>query len=160
MPTPRKPTALKLLDGNPGKQKLPQNEPKPRPITPDPPEFLSETARKRWNELLPELEYMGTLTLADADIFAGYCMAYATVVELTADIEAFGRTYCVGSNGALASRPEVAALNRAWDDIRRFGAELGIGAASRTKIEVKKQEHAKDPLAEIMEANSRGRTAR
>ena len=35
MPGPKpKPTRLKVLQGNPGHQKLPKNEPKPRPIRP------------------------------------------------------------------------------------------------------------------------------
>lgn len=149
MPGPKpKPTALKLLEGNPGHQKLPQREPKPRPVLPDPPRYLGKLAKSRWHELLPELDYMGTLTAADAEVLAGYCQAYEQVCLLTAKLEESGRTYQVGTNGAWAAYPEVAMLNRAWDDIRKFGSELGIGAASRSRIEVKQREHeAEDPTA-------------
>jgi len=82
-------------------------------------------------------------------------MAYADVVELTADIEEYGRSYEVGTNGAQSARPEIAMLNRAKDDLRRFGAELGIGAASRTKVEVRKPDAAKTPLEAVREATRR-----
>ena len=155
MPTPAKPTALKIIEGNRGKHPLPKNEPKPRPITPNAPEYLSKLALRRWNELLPELEMIGTLTIIDGDILALYCAAWADIVVLTADIEENGRSYEVGTNGAQSSRPEVAMLNRAKDDIRKFGAELGIGAAARTRVEVKKQDAGKTPLQAVREATRR-----
>lgn len=39
---PRKPTALKLLEGDIHKKRMNMNEPKPRPIVPDPPKWLEE----------------------------------------------------------------------------------------------------------------------
>ena len=152
---PRKPTSLKLLEGH-QRSKLPQNEPHPRPILPDPPRYVSKLARIRWDELIPELDYMGTLTAVDADVLGGYCMAWAEVVELTAYVEEHGRTYRVGTNGAIASRPEVTHLQKARDELRKLGSELGIGAASRSRIEVRKREHeSEDPTAKAIAAASR-----
>ena len=152
---PRKPTSLKLLQGDQA-SKIPKNEPRPRPILPDMPRYLGRLARSRWKELLPELDYMGTVTAADGEVFAGYCQAYEQVCILTAKLEKTGRTYQVGSNGAWASFPEVAMLNRAWDDIRKFGAELGIGAASRSRIEVRKRDNeAEDPTAKAIAVAAR-----
>ena len=153
MPGP-KPTSIKVLEGGRGhrtkSEKAKQaNEPKPRPILPDKPPYLSETASKRWDELLPELDYSGVLTRVDGDILAGYCMAYADVVSLTKVIKNRGRTYTVGTNGAVSARPEIAMLNRAKDDLRKFGAELGIGAAARTKVEVNKADAKKDPVEDL-----------
>lgn len=156
MANPAKPTALKLLEGNRGKRPLPKHEPQPRPITPEPPPYLNEIARRRWDELVPELEVMGTLTIVDGDVLAGYCLAYAEVHTFTRFLRRRGRTYKVGTNGALAARPEVAMLNRARDDLRKFGAELGIGAAARTKVEVRKPDAGKTPLEAVREATRRG----
>lgn len=155
---PPKPTNLKVLEGNRGRRSLSQSEPQPRPVLPDPPPYLSEVALQRWHELLPELDYTGVLTRVDGDVLACYCMAYGEIVELAADVARNGRTYEVGTNGAQSTRPEVTQLQKARDDLRRFGAELGIGAASRTKIEVKKPDDGKSTITKIMEANSRGRT--
>lgn len=159
MPGP-KPTALKVIEGQRGhrtKKELERqhNEPKPRPILPDPPPYLGELGLKRWNELLPELDYCGVITVVDGDILAGYCVAYQEICNLTEDLAINGRTYQVGTNGAHAARPEVAMLNRARDDLRRFGAELGIGAAARTKVEVKKADAGQSPLDKVREATRR-----
>lgn len=145
-----KPTALKVIEGNRGKRPLPLNEPQPRPITPAIPPYLGRIARKRWDELLPELEMAGVLTIVDGDIFACYCAAYQDVCELSADVAANGRTYEVGTNGAQSTRPEAVLLQKAKDDLRRFGAELGIGAASRTKVEVKKPDGAPKAIDRVI----------
>ena len=160
MPQPRKPTALKLLDGESRPCRLPQNEPKPRPVKPSIPAYLNDDGRRRWQELEPELSSCGVLTIVDGEILGCYCQAYQELVRLSKRLAQTGRTYRVGTNGALAARPEVAMLQKAKDDIRRFGAELGIGAASRSKIEVKKPDGDENPLADIQaaaEAEARAR---
>ena len=156
MPGPKpKPTALKLLEGNPGHQKLPKNEPKPRPLLPDAPDFLNKEARSVWDSLLPELDYMGTLTAVDASAFAGYCSAYEEAQRLTRYLDENGLVFHAPS-GYEQQRPEVAIRNKAWDRVAKFGAELGIGAASRSRIEVRKREHeAEDPTAKAIAAATR-----
>jgi hypothetical protein len=42
----RKPTALKIAEGNPGHQKLPENEPTFKVICPDPPKGMGSIAKK------------------------------------------------------------------------------------------------------------------
>jgi len=158
MPGPKpKPTALKLVEGNRGHQKLPANEPKPRPITPEKPPYLGKIAAKRWDALLPELETAGVLTVVDGDILACYCTAYQDVCELTKDVAEHGRTYGIGTNGAQSTRPEAVLLQKAKDDLRRFGAELGIGAASRTKVEVKKADGGPKAIEQVLSKTKRTR---
>jgi len=158
MPGPKpKPTRLKVLQGNPGHQKLPKNEPKPRPIRPDSPAFLSETARSIWDSLVDELDTMGVLTLVDASVFAGYCSAYAEAQECDKHLAENGLTMTAPS-GYSQARPEVAIRNKAWDRVAKFGAELGIGAASRSRIEVKKPDGSdKDTAKEILGVTAGGR---
>jgi len=43
------PTSLKLLCGNPGKQKLPKGEPDPDSNIPAPPAVLNDYAFEEWN---------------------------------------------------------------------------------------------------------------
>ena len=72
-----KPTALKLLEGNPGKRPINENEPIPPKGTVKCPTWLEPEAKKEWKRLAPSLEAMGVLTQADLTAFAGYCQAYA-----------------------------------------------------------------------------------
>ena len=55
------PTALKVLHGNPGKRKLPVNEPSPREGTADPPEWLEPEAQETWRNIARELQYAKVL---------------------------------------------------------------------------------------------------
>ena len=72
-----KPTAIKILEGNPGKRLLNLNEPKPLQIAPECPDWLLDEAKKEWNRLAPELERLGLLTIIDEMAFAGFCQSYA-----------------------------------------------------------------------------------
>ena len=79
-----KPTALKILEGNPGKR--PQNPFEPVPVKGDIkcPDWLLPEAKKEWKRLAPALEAMGVLTMADQTAFEGYCQAYARWKECLA----------------------------------------------------------------------------
>ena len=60
-----KPTAIKELEGNPGKRELNQNEPKPEKKAPRCPTWLEAEAKKEWKRLAKQLEQLGILTEVD-----------------------------------------------------------------------------------------------
>lgn len=157
MPGPKpKPTALKLLEGNPGKRRLPKHEPKPRPIRPDCPEFLNDKARAIWHGIVGELDDMGVVTRVDESTLAAYCSAYEEAQTLDVFLNEHGLTISAPS-GYVQQRPEVSIRNKAWDRVAKFGSELGIGAASRSRIEVKKNDDGdKDTAAEILAVTAGG----
>jgi phage terminase small subunit len=67
-----KPTAAKVMAGNPGKRALPTNEPKPnRSVTR--PDWLTLGARQVWDQYAPVLIPIGLLTSADGDTFGRWC---------------------------------------------------------------------------------------
>ena len=72
-----KPTALTVLEGNPGGRPLNPNEPKPAKKAPRCPSWLEDEAKKEWKRMGKTLEQMGLLTEMDMAAFAGYCQAYA-----------------------------------------------------------------------------------
>ena len=78
-----KPTALKLLEGNPGKRPLPENEP-----TPPDGDVVRPRMRKRaaevWEQYAPMVIEMGLLTPVDVPAFAMLC---ALVAEAQKDPE-------------------------------------------------------------------------
>lgn len=78
---PRKPTPLKVLEGNPGKRPLPKNEIEP-PATSgaQPPAWLrSRAALEAWHDLVPKLEKLRLLTELDIPALAMLCQVYAKV---------------------------------------------------------------------------------
>ena len=73
-----KPTAMKELEGNPGKHPLNTNEPKPTKKAPACPKWLEPEAKKEWRRLAKQMEAIGILTEVDMAAFAGYCQAYGS----------------------------------------------------------------------------------
>ena len=62
---PRKPTRLRILEGNPSKRPLPNNEPQPDPTMPECPDWLMADAKEEWHRVAPELHRIGLLTIVD-----------------------------------------------------------------------------------------------
>ena len=72
-----KPTAVKKLEGNPGKRKLNKKEPVPEKGMPDCPDWLLPEAKTEWERLCEKLSQMGVLTEIDMAAFAAYCQSFA-----------------------------------------------------------------------------------
>lgn len=108
----RKPTALKLLEGNLGRRELPQNEPFPTTVAPSypAPDWLGEAAKKVWELLVPEMSAIGLLTVVDIPKFARYCDAWERWKE--------ARDW-IAKNGPLIEAYEVAADTDPKDTIIR-----------------------------------------
>ncbi len=82
-----KPTALKKLEGNPGKRKLNAKEPVPAKGMPDCPKWLLPEAKEEWKRLCQKLSEMGVLTEIDMAAFAAYCQSYARWKEAQEHID-------------------------------------------------------------------------
>jgi hypothetical protein len=65
-----KPTALKKLEGNPGKRKLNMKEPVPGKGISDCSKWLLPEAKEEWKRLCQKLSEMGVLTEIDMAAFA------------------------------------------------------------------------------------------
>ena len=66
-----KPTAIKVLEGNPGKRALNEMEPQPEKKAPKCPVWLDKEAKKEWKRISKQLEDLGILTEVDMAAFAG-----------------------------------------------------------------------------------------
>ena len=85
-----KPTAVKVLEGNPGKRPLNMFEPTPEKVAPECPDWLNEEAKAEWDRLVDKMVELGTLTEMDMAAFAGYCQSYARWKEAEEFIEKHG----------------------------------------------------------------------
>jgi len=138
-----KPTNLKVLNGNPGKRPLNQNEPKPKG-RPRCPSWLHDDAKKEWKRLAPELERLGLLTMVDMAAFVGYCESYALYKDCIEYIHAHGSSYTIedeaGNPKAFRSYPQVGQANQHLINIRSFASEFGFTPSSRGRIEIGNQD--------------------
>ena len=128
-----KPTALKRLEGNPGKRPLNELEPVPPSGTIRCPHHLLPEARKEWRRLAPILTQMGLLTPADAVPFEAYCTAYARWLEAQAEITRHGSIY-KDNEGRIRPNPYIAIANQQLREIRSFAAEFGLTPSNRSAM--------------------------
>lgn len=126
------PTKLKLLRGNPGRQKLFSREPTDR-SSPIKPGELTDAAAAAWDRLKTESPW---LQASDSASLALAAQLYADVQELTQQIEQEGRTYKSDTAKGIIIRrhPAVAQLSDARRQLVNVLAHLGMTPCSRTKI--------------------------
>jgi P27 family predicted phage terminase small subunit len=127
------PTAIKELEGNPGKRKLNEHEPKPEKKAPPCPKWLEKDARKEWHRLAKKMEALGILTEVDMAAFAGYCQAYARWKEAEEFITAHG-TIVRTPSGYWQQVPQVSIAQTYMKQMGRFAEQFGLTPASRSRI--------------------------
>ena len=130
-----KPTALKQLEGNPGKRPLNIAEPHPDAVSPDAPAHLDEVALAEWNRLAPEMHTKGVLTGWDRAAFAGYCVAYSRWVKACAELSKTSLTITT-EKGNVIQHPIVGVANKAQELMLRFLTEFGLTPSSRSRVSV------------------------
>ena len=127
------PTAIKELEGNPGKRKLNDREPKPEKKAPSCPKWLEPEAKKEWRRLARKMELMGVLTEVDMAAFAGYCQAYARWKEAEEFITQHG-TIVKTPSGYWQQVPQVSIAQTYLKVMNRFAEQFGLTPASRSRI--------------------------
>jgi P27 family predicted phage terminase small subunit len=146
-----KPTALKVLRGNPGQRKLNEAEPIPPAGEVTIPR-LSETAKVIWAELAPVATAMGTLTRADGKAFATLCELQATLDAACAekDREGFSPflvTTMVDSAGNehanVKEHPAIKLERNTAAALRPYYEKFGLEPVGRARISVPK---AQEPV--------------
>lgn len=127
------PTAVKKLNGNPGKRALPKNEPRPQGGLPDMPAGMSKDAQKEWKRLAPELDKLGLLTRIDCTAFVVYCECYASFMGARRAVEKHGRVL-KAENGLLKKNPAVSMMAEAMRLMRQYLIEFGLTPAARPRV--------------------------
>ena len=121
------PTAIKELEGNPGKRPLNKNEPKPTKKAPPCPKWLEPEAKKEWRRLAKKMEQLGVLTEVDMAAFAGYCQAYARWKEAEEFITQHGSILRTKS-GYVQPVPQVSIAQTYLKIMNRFAEQFGLSA--------------------------------
>lgn len=157
-----KPTNLKRLEGNPGKRRLPENEPQPDPTAPRCPHWLLPEAKREWHRVAPELERLGLLTMIDRAALAGYCQAWARWRQCEEFLKRHGVTYEsprydrqgdeVGS--MVRPYPEVAIARHMMVEIRAFCTEFGLTPSSRGRINLPSRQD-EDAMVDLLDPELR-----
>jgi P27 family predicted phage terminase small subunit len=131
----RKPTAIKILEGNRGHRPLNPDEPKvPTRAVIACPNWLTEKAQGEWRRVMTTLVRMpGLLTTCDRAVLAGYCQAWARWREAEEAMKK-GLTVCVESRPGCYTdqvNPNVKISKIYYDEMMRAASMLGFSPSDR-----------------------------
>lgn len=148
-----KPTALRIVEGNPGKRAINKQEPQPKKEIPACPGHLPDVAKVAWGQLCAILDRMGVLTEADAMALERAVGCYAELMQYQALVDRDGATYQTTSTAGetvIKGNPAVAMLADADRRFKGYLVEFGLTPAARSKVHVKPNEEEKhDPMREF-----------
>lgn len=130
-----KPTAMKKLEGNPGKRALNKKEPKPSVEIPSCPDHLTGIARQEWTRISVQLQTLGVIAQIDRGVLAAYCTAYADYVKAVNALKKENEVIFYESGNSVQN-PWVGIKNRAIEKMVKIAAEFGMTPSSRSRLQV------------------------
>ena len=148
-----KPTAQKVLEGNPGKRPLNTKE----PVLPDPsdtfdappPELLEDVvAGAEWTRLTPMLRKARTITEADRGSLVALCQQWSRYLEANRNVSTAGMVI-KSPSGYPMPNPYIGIANKALGHCLRLWAELGITPSSRSRVTTAGASDIPDPFDEF-----------
>jgi len=124
------PTALKVIQGNPGRRPIDANEPQPGPLG-APPADLSGVALDKWREMSGLWRLV--VSEADRDQLAEYCRLEARRSFAEEKVGEHGLVVA-SPNGFPVQSPWLQIVNKCREDMRKIAHEFGGTPASRTRV--------------------------
>jgi P27 family predicted phage terminase small subunit len=129
VPPAPKPAALKLVTGR-GNGKDSGGRPVKTPpafrrVAPEPPEWLSPTARAEWDRVVVELQRLDLLKETDGPSLAAYCETWAEFHAATIELQAHGRLTIDARQGEIP-HPAVAIRRNAGRELRAWAGQFGL----------------------------------
>lgn len=154
---PPKPTALKVIQGNPGKRALKKNAPAPDALAkvPDPPGWFGPIAASIWRQAAPWLVQSKILTDTDLHNLEVFAMAYQRWREAQEDITKNG-IVVMGAKQEIKN-PACTVANEAARQISTFGAALGLDPAARARLKPGEDEEEDNEFLTLLQGGKKGR---
>lgn len=153
----KKPTQFHVLNGTDRPCRRNEDEPQPdiSDATPEPPSFLSDSAKAEWVNISKKLYDAGLLTEIDHSALALYCQAWGEFLDAQLEIYGdeeqgiIGKGFTVISDkGNELQNPVVAISHRAMELCHKFLTEFGMTPSSRTKTKSEKKKKNVNRFAE------------
>lgn len=148
-----KPSALKLLEGNPGKRPLDLSAGvNPRVEVPSAPSHLGKDAKKEWKRITPLLEELGLISGLDRAALALYCQAQGRLSELETAFNAqvarlvqnsgldysaavYEASHAVTPSGYAQQSVIVQLIKSHREQVNRYLMHFGLSPASRGRVQ-------------------------
>lgn len=133
-----KPTALKRLEGNPGKRPLPANEPKHDPLCEAcPAELLADAeAALEWARVIVPAIRRGQIGQPHRAMAVAHCAVWSQWRRQMDDAARNPEVVAAGKNKYPIPNPARGMANVSLGRLVQVDAELGLTPASQTKVAV------------------------
>lgn len=92
------------------------------------PAYLAGTLSRRWDQLAPELQRLGTLDALNADLLGKYILAENEYLRISGLVQE-----CIARGDAEDGGKWIAAQDRLTKQILTLGSELGITPEARRR---------------------------
>ena len=145
MAPPRKPAAIRTIEGNRSKRPIPKEiEHIGRP---EPPAGLTPEQLERWQDIVSSLP-VDLLSRADVQVIERMAVAWATFRQACAGINKSG-LLTRGQNGEPVYNPLLRVRQAATMEMNECGEKLGLSPLARTRLTAPEEQDA-DPLAILL----------
>ena len=163
-PAPQ-PSILKYIRGNPGKDKLNENEPTPEMIDEEypAPEYLTDAGLQKWKEVIPMLIRMRVMTEADVEPIARYCAMWEQWKKNYEIVKKNGDTLTMWEPDPkrpgkervkyIQATPYATQMVKLADKLLRIEQEFGLTPSSRSQVNIHADRES-DPLASFVKERS------
>ena len=144
----KKPSAVEIAEGRPGKRSINDHEPAFAGGEPDQPPGLSASARRVWRTVVPVLmQVPGLLSIADGSVLADYCEVRAEKDQvMRAARAATSRALRQAKTAHTAASPQevrAAVVEKYGDTLNRLRhrenvlrRELGLSPSARSSLRI------------------------
>lgn len=136
----KKPTNLRIIQGNPSKKKLNNDVQFDKPTeVPKPLSHLDKQGKKEWKRLAPVVFKAGLLTDGDIAAFGAYCAAFSSWYQAEKNLQAkLSENNCSMTfetdKGYQQQIPEIGIANQARLNMVKLAREFGLTPSSRAGI--------------------------
>lgn len=127
-----KPTAMKQLQGNPGKRPLNKREPKPKTPVKRPYKLGKGLQDRFWKEHAPELERLQILTGIDSAAFRLMAEHYSFAVQAAQELREEGLT--VDGREGKKKNPKAQIFKDNSLAFKSFATEFGMTPSARARL--------------------------
>lgn len=134
------PAQLKVLQGNFRKDRHDHGTGEQRPVgLPECPSWLPRTAKKYWNEVGPQLEKAGLISVLDKAAFAAHCDSFGKFEEVTKKLKRLEDMVDATPQGYAVQHVYFQIRNKLWDQVMKSASEFGLSPAGAGKIKATPQ---------------------
>jgi len=159
MPGRPKPTALKVIEGNPGKRPLSAEEPKPAPLVPAFCDQVDDDARQIAEELSQKLNRLNLLTEVDGDTFIAMCQTISRLRQIWQELNSKNQSLIMlkhtvdgaGNEHVEAKANPLTVMERQYMQLLRIqAADFGLSPRGRAGLVVGKDD-GQDPMQSLID---------